>query len=113
MPDETFRKSDRILKRGTFRRVYDDGRKIQAKFFIGFILPNSERSARIGITVTRKTGKATRRNRCRRLIREVFRRNKWRVPEGIDIVVNAKSNLTEAGYQEVEEDFIRFLERCR
>lgn len=111
MPDERFRKSDRILKRELFRRVYRDGRKFTARFFTAFVLPNSEESPRIGITVTRKTGKAVKRNRSRRLVREVFRRNKWRVTRGVDIVVNVKGSLGEASYQELESDFVVFLEK--
>jgi ribonuclease P protein component len=112
MPDERFRKSDRILKRELFRRVYQDGRKFTAKFFTAFVLPNSEPAPRIGITVTRRTGKAVSRNRSRRLVREVFRRNKWRITRGVDIVVNVKSNLAEASYREVENDFLTFLEKA-
>jgi ribonuclease P protein component len=111
MADESFPKSDRILKRDAFRRVYENGQKVQAKYFTGFVLPNGEASSRLGITVTRKAGKSVKRNRARRLVREVFRRNKWRVPMGIDIVINVKSNLAYASYVEVEEDFLKFLER--
>jgi ribonuclease P protein component len=51
------------------------------------------------------------RNRARRLLREVFRNNKWLVPPGVDIVINVKAPLVEAGYREIEGDFITFLER--
>lgn len=111
MADERFRKSDRILKREMFRRVYQDGRKFHSRLFTAFVLPNSEELPRIGITVTRKTGKAVKRNRARRLVREAFRRNKWRLSAGVDIVINAKSDLAEASYQELEGEFVRFLEK--
>jgi ribonuclease P protein component len=111
MRDEKLRKTDRILKREHFRRVYDEGRKYQGKYFTAFVLPNHRQEPRIGITVTRKVGKSVERNRSRRLIREVFRRNKWRVSEGIDIVLNVKESLLGAGYSQLETDFIRFAER--
>jgi ribonuclease P protein component len=75
------------------------------------VLPNSGEQARLGITATRKFGKAVIRNRARRLVREAFRKNKWIVPQGVDIVINVKQSLAEASYRDLEADFIAFLER--
>jgi len=109
---ERFPKTDRILKRGLFKRVYDEGRKFQARYFTAFVLPNSGPQSRIGITVTRKIGNSVERNRARRLVREAFRKNKWLVPQGVDIVINVKKPLVEAGYSDLEGDFRNFLERA-
>jgi ribonuclease P protein component len=108
---EKFSKSDRILKRDRFREVYDAGRKIQATYFTAFVLLNKSEKPRIGITVTRKIGDSVERNRARRLVREAFRKNKWLVPNGVDIVINVKHRLVEASYQEIEGDFITFLKK--
>ena len=113
LPDETLKKSDRILSRGLFRRIYEDGQKIRARYFIGFVRPNNDEGPRIGITVTKRVGNSVIRNRSRRLVREVFRKNKWRVPLGVDIVINVKSGLVEAGFDEIERDFLAFLERSK
>jgi len=107
-----FPKTDRILKRGLFRRVYEQGRKIQFKYFTSFILARPEDGARIGITATRKIGNAVQRNRARRLVREAFRRNKWLAPGGVDIVINVKRPLVEAHYRDLETEFIAFLQRA-
>ncbi|MCI0489208.1 MAG: ribonuclease P protein component [Blastocatellia bacterium] len=109
---EKFPKTNRILKRDSFKRVYDGGRKFQARYFTAFVLPNSGSEPRIGITVTRKIGKSVQRNRARRLVREVFRKNKWLVPQGVDIVINVKKPLVEAVYSDVEGDFRNFLEKA-
>lgn len=108
---ENFPKSSRLLKRDEFRRVYDEGRKVQARYFTAFVLTNSHEQPRIGITVTRKAGKSVRRNRARRLVREVFRKNKLLVPQGVDMVINVKQILIDARYSDLEEDFTAFLKR--
>ena len=108
---EKFPKADRILKRELFRTVYDEGSKFQATYFIAFVLPNEGERTRLGITATRKVGKAVERNRARRLVREVFRKNRWLVPQGVDIVINVKRPLVEARLNDLETDFIAFLEK--
>jgi len=109
---EKFPKTDRILKRGVFRRVYEQGRKMQFRYFTAFVLEKPAHAARIGITATRKIGNSVERNRTRRLVREAFRKNKWLVPDRVDIVINVKRSLVEAGYRELEGEFITFLQRA-
>jgi ribonuclease P protein component len=107
-----FPKTDRILKRDVFRCVYDKGRKIQFRYFTAFVLATQAATARIGITATRKIGNSVERNRARRLVREAFRKNKWLVPNGVDIVINVRRSLVEAGYADFEGEFITFLQRA-
>src|SRR5262245_23737744 len=111
MPDEKLRKADRILKRERLRRVYEGGRKYQRRYFTASVLPNSGLAPRIGITVTRKVGNSVERNRSRRLVREIFRKNKWRMAAGVDLVINVKDSLLEASFDEIEADFLKFVER--
>lgn len=114
MPGEAsakFPKSDRILKRDVFRRVYEEGRKLQFSYFTAFVLQKQALQPRIGITTTRKTGNSVQRNRARRLVREAFRKNKWLVPYGVDIVINVKQALVGAVYRDFEDEFITFLQR--
>ncbi|HLG14132.1 MAG TPA: ribonuclease P protein component [Blastocatellia bacterium] len=108
---EQFPKSDRILKRDAFVRTYAKGRKVQARYFTAFVLPNPGGKPRIGITTTRKIGNSVERNRARRLVREVFRKNKWLVPSGVDIVINVKKPLSKLVYPDLESDFLAFVEK--
>jgi ribonuclease P protein component len=107
---QSFSKADRILKRDDFKRIYEQGRKVHTRYFTAFILPNSGDRPRLGVTATRKIGNAVERNRARRLLREAFRKNKWLVPRGVDIVINVKRSLVEAALSDLEDDFINLLE---
>lgn len=109
---EKFPKTDRILKRDVFRRVYEQGKKLHFRYFTAFVLEKPADAARIGITATRKMGNSVERNRARRLVREAFRKNKWLVPDRVDIVINVKRSLVGAGYRELEGEFITFLKRA-
>ncbi len=55
----------------------------------GFSLAGGENSlphARLGLSVSRRVGKAVARNRWKRLLREAFRLEQHRLPPGVDLV---------------------------
>ena len=74
-----------------------------------FTLSNNLPVGRLGIAATRKLGGAVERNRAKRLIREVFRRNK--LAPGFDIVVIPKRELLDASLTALETEFRHTLER--
>ena len=106
--DFSFPKEYRIRKSKEYRRVYEEGKKIYSKYFIIHVLPNGLEHPRLGITVTRKVGKAVKRNRWKRLIREAFRLNKHRFPPW-DIVVTVKRGIEPPGFREVERDLVEAI----
>ncbi|KPJ77668.1 MAG: hypothetical protein AMJ54_07160 [Deltaproteobacteria bacterium SG8_13] len=86
----SFQKADRILARADFVRLTRSGTKVQDRYFIFIYSPGLTNRSRIGITVSRKVGKASRRNRIKRLAREFFRHNRHRLKHARDINVIAK-----------------------
>jgi ribonuclease P protein component len=107
-------KEKRIAKRREFIRVYEAGQKVFSRFSVLFFLANGLPFSRIGITATKKVGKANVRNRLKRWTREVYRRQ--REPLGIDgqsldIVVNVKPNAAATSYEEFSRDLTRVLAR--
>ncbi len=63
---------------------------------------------RLGLVVTRRFGKAVRRNRMKRLLREFFRRHKTRLPSR-DLVIMAKKGAEALNYDQVAEELGRLL----
>jgi ribonuclease P protein component len=74
-----------------------------------FLLATQSGTGRLGIAATRKLGGAVARNRAKRLIREVFRRNK--LAPGFDVVVVPKRELLDASLNAVEADYRTTLAR--
>jgi ribonuclease P protein component len=105
----TFRPVERIRRRAEFQTVYARGVKIHSRYSTVFILPNERGVGRLGIAATRKLGGAVQRNRAKRLIREVFRRNK--IASGFDVVVIPKRDLLDASLSTLETDYRALLER--
>lgn len=86
--DERFRKRDHLLKTKDFDRVYKKGRSCRGDFLVLYHLPNTEGHCRIGFSISsRKVRLATARNRLRRLLREAFRKHKYLLSPGHDLVV--------------------------
>ena len=107
-----FRPNERLHRRAEFQKVYDRGAKAHGRYMMLTALPNALPFARLGVAATRKLGGAVTRNRAKRLIREVFRRNK--LAPGFDIVVVAKRELLGASLTALETEFRQILDRsCR
>ena len=104
-----FRPHERIRRRPEFQHVYKQGVRIQSRYCTVFILPNPGGFGRLGIAATRKFGGAVQRNRAKRLIREVFRRNK--IATGFDVIVIPKRHLLDASLSDLEADYRTLLER--
>ncbi|BAT70968.1 ribonuclease P protein component [Thermosulfidibacter takaii ABI70S6] len=106
--DFSFPKEYRLIKRSQFLKVYQQGTKVYSRYFTIHYLPNDLGHPRIGITVTRKVGKAVKRNRWKRLIREAFRLNKHKFPNW-DIVVTVKREYNPPSFWEVEKDLVETI----
>ena len=83
-------KKDLLRTTGEFQRVYRGGRRIWGNGFAMIILPTEGERSRLGISVQKKTGSAVRRNRVKRLFREVFRLNRDLFPTPCDIVFTVR-----------------------
>ncbi len=98
---------DRLRKRFEFRRVSDQGRRVHTRSFLVLIARRTlDEPSRLGITVTKQVGNAVRRNRLKRLVREVFRQNRSLFPLEADVVVIAKRGCRADSYAEVREEMI-------
>jgi ribonuclease P protein component len=101
----SFRKYERIRHQSDFKRVYAQGKKIVSFSFVLYIDLDSQRQdRRLGITVSKKVGNAVNRNRCKRLVRELFRRNKEKFPPGSNVIVIVKRDMVGKRYAELEEE---------
>jgi len=106
--DQRFRPQDRIRKRSEYKVGYARGRRIPSRSFVLFVAPNALGRPRLGITVTRRLGGAVKRNRAKRLIREVFRRHRTEI-EDVDIIVNGRTGLPGCEYRRLELELLECL----
>ena len=73
---------------------------------------NRGQTNRVGITVSKKLGKAHVRNRVRRRLREVYRLNEDRLQPGWDIVVVARTKALHAEFGILTAAFLQLAEKA-
>ena len=111
---EALPKEKRLAKRREFLRVYETGRKFFSRYCVVFFAGNELPHSRLGVTATKKLGKANVRNRLKRWTRETYRRQRAPLEldaPSLDIVVNVKPNAAAAAFREYSLDLERVLRR--
>jgi ribonuclease P protein component len=91
----------RVRKRRDFEKAYEEGKKVVTREFALFARPNGKDFSRLGITTTRRLGKAVVRNRARRLVREAYRTHREQMPRGYDLVFVVRPPLLRRKPQEL------------
>lgn len=101
----------RLTESPEFERVYRQGTAYRGRLFSVHAFPNEAGNPRLGLSVSRKVGKAVVRNTVRRRLREVFKSCLPDIRDPLDLVVSARPAAAEATYRELHDEFVRALEK--
>ena len=88
-----------------FRRLYHTNGHANA-YMVLYARKNRTGINRVGITVSKKLGKANVRNRVRRRLREVYRLNEEKFQSGWDIVIVARTRAIHAPFEKLTESYL-------
>ncbi len=102
-------KREKIRRRANYVKIYRYGRRYNTKHFTLIVSHNEEDFSRLGISASKKIGNAVRRNRVKRILREIFRRNKSLLAPFRDYVFVAKKRADELTYREALDEIKPFL----
>ncbi|MFN3921721.1 MAG: ribonuclease P protein component [Caldimicrobium sp.] len=100
MKKEGLSKKERLSLNKDFARIFKEGEKLWIdKYLLIIYCPNELPFRRLGLIVSSKVGKAVERNKVKRILRELFRRNKDIFPENSDIVMIASPKIKEIPFE--------------
>jgi ribonuclease P protein component len=110
---QAFPKSLRLRKRAEFLRVQERGAKVGVGPLLALAVVNQTATTRIGLTVSSKVGGAVERVRIRRRLREVFRKERQKLPKGLDVVLIARTAARSAEYEALAKAFDEIAVKLR
>lgn len=94
-------KPERLLKRADFEKLSEEGNRIDSDYFVILYSRNGFGKLRLGVTVSKRVGRAVTRNRVKRLVREHFRLRKALFSDSYDVNVIAKGGTSNLSSREI------------
>ena len=94
-----------------FQRLYHTNGQANG-YLVLYARKNRLECNRLGITVSKKLGKAHIRNRVRRRFREVYRLNEEAFLPGWDIVIVARSRAVDADFGKLTAAFLQLADKA-
>ncbi len=91
----------KLSKTSEFKKVFSEGRRIEGKNLVIFVLENDYDFNRMGTIVKKETGKAVDRNKIKRRLKEAARILNKKLLSGYDIIVLANHDIRKANYFEI------------
>ncbi len=98
-----------LRARADFARISSKGRSRSDRLMVVRFVPNGRDHDRFGISTGRRLGGAVQRNRVRRRIREVLRRQPADAGPGRDILIVARPPAVDASFDELRTTLERLL----
>lgn len=92
----------RIKNNLEFKRLYNRSKRFYNKDFKILVSNNSYEYPRFGFTITKKYGKANKRNAVRRKLKEIIRLNLSNFENGKDYIIAPKYHTIDKTYSELE-----------
>lgn len=99
-----FEETQGLRKDSDFRKVYKQGKSLANRYLVMYTLNNKSDINHVGISVSKKVGKANVRNKARRRIKESYRLNiDGKIKKGYDIIFIARVAIKDIDYIDVEK----------
>jgi ribonuclease P protein component len=111
--DRGLSRAQRLGKSYFFREAFAQDKSWRGRCMVMWVRSGADAGMRLGVVAGKKTfAKACWRSRAKRLLREAFRLNRYRLGGAYDVVLLARRPIMDASRQDVEKDFLILCERA-
>ncbi len=103
-----------LKKNYEFKNLFSKGKFYYGDFIYMYISKTSKNYNKLGIAISKKQGKAVKRNKIKRLIRENYKNFENRIEKGTNIliVINKEKNIEEITFKDIENNFSNILKKA-
>lgn len=108
------KKTIMIKKNYEFKILFSKGKFYHGEFIHMYIKQTNQDINKFGIAVSKKQGKAVKRNHIKRLIRENYKNFESSIKTGTNIliVINKNKDIKDISFKDLEENFLRTLKKA-
>lgn len=110
-------KSLRICRGKEIHEILVKGQKYTGTHLILYCASTTSEAStepiRAGFLSPRRIGKAVKRNRVRRWMREAFRKHRQELTGSAQLLMMGRSSAVEAGYEAVRDDFLKLCRKAQ
>lgn len=99
----------RLKRNNQFRYIFKKGERVSTEHFTLFVVKSKFEGWKMGMSVSKKIGKANKRNKLKRRIREIFRLSN--VKEHRNYVILAREGAAELDYHQIESEIRKLFEK--
>ncbi len=101
-----------LNKNKMFQRAFNRGRQFVSPVLVTYVIKNRNNGKRVGIVTSKKIGKAFRRNRARRVIKEAYRLIWDKIFLGYDVVFVARGKTPFVKMGDVQKEMIKHMNKA-
>jgi ribonuclease P protein component len=103
----------KLRKNTQFKRVYNEGKYFVEKFVVLYLAKNEDNISRVGYSVGKKVGNSVIRNRVKRRMREIIRKEGIYFKNGLDLIFMARASSSDASFSEIKQNIDSLIKRAR
>ena len=107
------KKQNILRERKQFQTVYSEGKSYASRDMVMYVLKSEEYAGKVAFAAGKKLGCAVVRNRVKRLLRECYRLNQYKIKPGYALILIGRNAMVKKKRQEVELSFIELLKKAK
>jgi len=112
MNGHTLYRSERLKDKNEFKALFQRGVRVKGKFLSIQVLKRNGVERKVAFIASKKVGNAVKRNRAKRLMREMYRCIRHDFPEKVDLAFIADRKILSCDIHELKDDMLRLAAQC-